>query len=134
MSRYNLNDCASTLLLVGIVGLASITTNSSNVIRKCDISEQYYSSPKTYGNDTQLLEKYLMPKNDTPLLEMYSIPKNDTKLLEKNLVSKNKFTVEEEAEAIFGEMREATVDEQKNLQESIDEISWQSGVNFWDFI
>lgn len=108
MSRNNLNDRASTLLLVGIMSCASIAMNSSDMIRKYETIEQHYNGTKVYGNDTQLLEKYS--------------------------VNENKFTVEEEAEYVFGKMREATVEEQKNLMESIEQISVESGVNFWDYI
>ncbi len=45
---------------------------------------------------------------------------------------KSEFAVQYEAETVFGKMRDATVEEQKNVLESIKEISEPTGLNFWD--
>lgn len=51
--------------------------------------------------------------------------------IEKNRIEK-KFNVEKEAQSLFGNMREATIAEQKSIQNNIDEISVETGYNFWD--
>lgn len=51
--------------------------------------------------------------------------------IEKNRIEK-KFNVEKEAQSLFGNMREATIAEQKSIQNNIDKISVETGYNFWD--
>lgn len=38
---------------------------------------------------------------------------------------------EKEAKNLFGNMREATVTEQKSIQKNIDKIAVPTGINFW---
>lgn len=50
--------------------------------------------------------------------------------IEKNRIEK-KFNVEKEAQSLFGNMREATIAEQKSIQNNIGKISVETGYNFW---
>ncbi len=51
--------------------------------------------------------------------------------IEKNRIEK-KFNVEKEARSLFGNMREATIVEQKSIQNNICKISVETGYNFLD--
>lgn len=46
--------------------------------------------------------------------------------------SKKKSEIEKEAQFFIGEMREATIAEQKFIQANIDKIAFPTGINFWD--
>lgn len=58
-----------------------------------------------------------------------TIKENEDKI--ENRIEK-KFNVEKEAQSLFGNMREATIAEQKSIQNNIDKISVETGYNFWD--
>lgn len=106
MNKNGLRDLASTILLIGGVSCASLSsTNSSDVMRSYD-DAYYHDASKDYGSDTEIPKEYQ--------------------------IKERKFAVEYEAEVAFGEMRDATVEEQRNVLESIKEISEPTGLNFWD--
>lgn len=67
-----------------------------------------------------------MEENKTNVM----IKENENKI-EKNRIEK-KFNVEKEAQSLFGNMREATIAEQKSIQNNIGKISVETGYNFWD--
>lgn len=58
-----------------------------------------------------------------------TIKENEDKI--ENRIEK-KLNVEKEAQSLFGNMREATIVEQKSIQNNIDKISVETGYNFWD--
>ena len=58
-----------------------------------------------------------------------TIKENEDKI-EKNRIEK-KLNVEKEAQSLFGNMREATIAEQKSIQNNIDKISVETGYNFF---
>lgn len=117
MKANVLKDFASTVMLISSVGCVSLApANSSDIIQIYDKSRYQYSSDtkEEYGNNTE---------TDFSNSKMFN--KFEAK-------EKSEFAVQYEAETVFGKMRDATVEEQKNVLESIKEISEPTGLNFWD--
>lgn len=105
MSVNNLKDLASTIALISSISCVSLySANTSDVMRTYDAC--YKSTINVYGSNTEIPKEYKMKERQ--------------------------FTVEYDAESIFGEMRDATVEEQRNVLKSIKEISEPTGLNFWD--
>jgi len=103
MGKYN----TSGAVLMGLVCLNFANVNTSVEINHLDMMKTgSYVSVNDYGNVSSILMDYTVPKS--------------------------RLGVELEANAMFGNMREATVAEQKHIQDSIDEISVSTGFNFWD--
>ena len=107
MLANKLRNKTSSMMLVGIACLSLSSMNTS-------ISMSSYTPPPAssvvnhYGTDSDLVKRY-------------------------PLTSKS-FKVEQEANSLFGAMREATIEEQNQIQMNIDQISKNTGFNFWEHV
>lgn len=108
MGKYNLKDRATSMLIFGITCCSLMNANTSSGIGTLNFSNDgYYAMANDYGNETEILKKYATPKN--------------------------MFKVETEAQKLFGEMREATFEEQKSIRDNIEKIAVSEVRNFWDY-
>lgn len=105
MERYSIIDRASSMVLMGLTCYAIASANTS-VGTQMLATPAVYSGIDDYGTDSMMLKDYKLQEN--------------------------KFKVEKEAQGLFGNMREATIAEQRALQDNIDKISVPTGINFWD--
>ena len=108
MGKYNFIDKASRLVFIGLT-CTTINANTSMEIQHLD----YINTPHSVT-----LEEGTFRSGSVFLAE-YKI-------------AERKLKVEIEAQRMFGQMREATFEEQCAIQRNIDKISTCTGVNFWD--
>lgn len=106
MNKYSIVDRASSIMLMGVTCCAIVSANTSTGIRTLNNIASYSIIENSYRTDSTILKNYNVPET--------------------------KFTVEKEAQNLFGNMREATITEQKSIQDNIDKISVSTGINFWD--
>lgn len=106
MEKNSMIDRASSVILMGLTCCTIVSANTSTGIRTLTTDDTgIYSTANEYGTTSTVLKDYK--------------------------IFKGKMKVEKEAEEVFGDMREATVDEQRNIQKHIEKISVSTGVNFW---
>lgn len=93
-------------MLMGLTCCAIVSANTSTGMQTLNDIASYSTMENSYGTDSTTLKDYSVPET--------------------------KFKVEREAQSLFGNMREATIAEQKSVQDNIDKISVPTGINFWD--
>ena len=106
MNKYSIVDRASSIMLMGLTCCAIVSANTSTGMQTLNGIASYSTTENSYRTDSAILKDYNVPVT--------------------------KFKVEKEAQSLFGNMREATIAEQKSIQDNIDKISMPTGVNFWD--
>lgn len=106
MEVYNFMDRASSMVIVGLTCYALMSANTSTGIDSFEVPKSTYNlTAYEFGNESNVLAEYKIPKS--------------------------KLSVENEAQYLFGKMREATFSEQKCIQDHIDKIAVPTGVSFW---
>lgn len=106
MGKYSIMDRTNSALLVGLTCCAIVSANTSTGIQSFNTAYYATENENSYGNISTVLKEYKIPQK--------------------------KFKVETEAQNLFGKMREATLSEQRIIQNNIDKISVPTGFNFWD--
>lgn len=106
MNKYSIVDRASSIMVMGLTCCAIVSANTSTGMQTLNHIASYSTMENSYGTDSTTLKDYSVPET--------------------------KFKVEREAQSLFGNMREATIAEQKSVQDNIDKISVPTGINFWD--
>lgn len=105
MKKFGIIDRTSSFALMGLT-CAIVSANTSVMTQQFDNTALYSTVDNKYGTGSDILKSY-------PIVE-------------------KKLNVEKEAQSLFGNMREATIAEQKSIQNNIDKISVETGYNFWD--
>lgn len=103
-----IKDIANSMVLMGSIAASLISFNTSN-----------YMQDITPTTSIEYKQEIINNYNSSTTLKEYFTPKQ-------------RLRVEIEADNIFGEMRPATVEEQKSIMEGIKSISKPVGINFWD--
>lgn len=83
-----------------------------------------------YPNTSVSIQNITIKPNNSYVLEYTSY--NTSKMIQNYSLPNQKFEVEKEAESLFGNMRMATLEEQKQITNCLNSISKPIGVNFWD--
>lgn len=107
MNPLNLVNVKNSVIIVGVA--LCIAHNSSALVSEYDFSE---SSKDYFGN---------RDKSENESLRLVQCDR-----------TKEEFQAEQEAKLLFGEMREATAQERKAINEYINQISKPTGRSFWD--
>lgn len=105
MGKFGIIDRTNSFVLMGLA-CAIVSVNTSVMTQQFDNTALYSAVDNNYGTGSDSLKSY-------PVIE-------------------RKLKVEKEAQSLFGNMREATIAEQKSIQNNIDKISVETGYNFWD--
>lgn len=106
MKKTSIIDRTGSMFLMGLTCYAMVSANTSVGTQPFNNAALCSTVDSSYGTESTTLKDYHM--------------------------STNKLKVEKEAQNLFGNMREATIAEQKCIQDNIDKISAPTGFNFWD--
>lgn len=101
-----MKDMTSTMVLVGMLCLSSPINASANINNSIKMNNEISKYDFNNHRNKSTIIKYESHKAD--------------------------FNVQKEANQIFGEMREATIEEELMVKNYINSISKYTGVNFWD--
>ena len=134
MKKNNfVGNLASSVLLIGLTCGTVASENTSIAIKPVDTYvESHYDVTNNYKNESASFVNMDSFQNNSMLLKNFNSPKIEWTSKTFN-PSKKMLKLELEAKALFGEMREATSEEQKAIQDSIRKISKPTGFNFWDY-
>ena len=127
------NSIASSVIFLGLTCSVVASGNTSATTEPVDtFIESHYEVANNCRNESaNFISGEVFRNNSTSLKKLDSAKNN---WISKNFgSSRSKLNLELEARNLFGEMREATSEEQKKIQESIEKISRPTGVNFWDY-
>lgn len=134
MKKNNIVDnITSSAILLGMT-CAVMSANASGAILPINpaIVSSYDNSGEC-SNATMFYNNSEMLKNETIFSRNYDSIKNGTVVVENDINSRKGFKVEDEARMLFGEMREATFEEQQRLDNNIKARATYTGVDFWDY-
>lgn len=128
------SNITNSAIFLGVTTCMVMSANTSGgilpintaVVSSYDVGDNCKHAAMFYNNSEML-------KNETIFSKGFDSIKSGSVLLENNINSRKVFKVEDEARMLFGEMREATFEEQQRLENNIKARATYTGVDFWDY-